>query len=114
MQEETPLVDREGALSRLDGDLDLWMEIRQIWLEDVEQMLSDVGAALVDRDEGRLRRAAHALKGSSGNVGAARVASSALRLEKGAGSEGWDELLKEGERLKEAVGCTREALGGDV
>jgi HPt (histidine-containing phosphotransfer) domain-containing protein len=104
------VIDREGALSRLDGDEELWMEIRQIWLEDVAEMELAVLKALDSQDADQLRRAAHALKGSSGNVGAAQVAELAKFLEHEAPQAQWSSLADGVTRLKQAILDARKAL----
>lgn len=113
MDEKIPVIDHDGAMERLDGDEELWKEIRTIWVEDVPQMLEAVRLALGSKDAEKLRRAAHALKGASSNVGAARVAESARRVEVEAPSSEWvgleaavDELGREVSRALEAVAAS--------
>jgi len=113
MDEKIPVIDHQGAMERLDGDEELWMEIRTIWVEDVPQMLEAVRVAHGSRDAEKLRRAAHALKGASSNVGATRVAECARRIEVEAPSSDWasleaavDELGREVSRALEAVAAS--------
>lgn len=107
MDANIPVIDHEGAMERLDGDEELWKEIRTIWVEDVPQMLESVRSALASRDAEKLRRAAHALKGASSNVGATRVAESARRIEADAPASDWTVL---GTEVGELVGEVSRAL----
>jgi len=92
MDPNLPVVDHQGAMDRLDGDEELWQEIRVIWLEDAPQMLEAVRAASHARDTDALKRSAHALKGASSNVGAVRVAEAARFLEASAPAADWSGL----------------------
>ncbi len=89
MDPNMPVVDHQGAMDRLDGDEELWQEIRVIWLEDAPQMLDAVRTACRDRDSEGVKRSAHALKGASSNVGAVRVAEAARHLEVSAPAAEW-------------------------
>lgn len=89
---DLPVVDKAEALSRLDGDLELWEEIREIWLSDVGSLMDSVEAALDARSPETLRRAAHALKGASANVGATRVSATAREVEGSAPAADWTAL----------------------
>lgn len=92
MDPNLPVVDHQGAMDRLDGDEELWQEIRVIWLEDAPQMLETVRAACHARDADAVKRSAHALKGASSNVGAVRVAEAARFLEASAPAADWSAL----------------------
>ena len=89
---ELPVVDKAEALSRLDGDIELWEEIREIWLSDVGSLIDSVEGALAARSAEALRRAAHALKGASANVGASRVSAAAREVEGSAPGADWPAL----------------------
>ncbi|MCB9496632.1 MAG: Hpt domain-containing protein [Fibrobacteria bacterium] len=110
MDPNIPVVDRDGAMERLDGDEELWGEIRSIWIEDSPQMLSAVLVASSGRSSDGLRRAAHALKGASSNVGATRVAEAARLLEAAAPSEAWETLDLQVESLRREVDAAKSAL----
>jgi two-component system sensor histidine kinase/response regulator len=102
-----PVLDKVGALERLEGDKELWDEICGIWMDDHGAMLSAVRDAFDAASDEALRRAAHALKGASANIGAVRVASKAREIELAAGGGDRDllgrlllELLDEAERVR--------------
>lgn len=92
MDDSLPVLSRDEALARLEGDVELWGEIRDIWLEDVGTLMDGVTRALEATAADALRRAAHALKGASANVGATRVAAQAKTIELTALAEDWDNL----------------------
>jgi signal transduction histidine kinase/DNA-binding response OmpR family regulator/HPt (histidine-containing phosphotransfer) domain-containing protein len=76
------VLDKAGLLDRVDGDLDVLHELVQLFLEDSPRLVAEIQTALAAQDAERLKRAAHALKGSAGNFGAKATVAAALRLEK--------------------------------
>jgi two-component system, sensor histidine kinase and response regulator len=79
---------RVAAMLRLaDGDVELVRILGHEYLRQVPRLLAELRAAVDDADADRLRRAAHTLKGSTAQFGAADVARMALALEH-AGAEG--------------------------
>jgi HPt (histidine-containing phosphotransfer) domain-containing protein len=110
---DLPVLDKEASLVRLDGDLELWNEIRDIWLEDVGNLLAAVRTALEARSPDGLRRAAHAIKGASANVGAVRVASVAREMEDAAPDSDWDALGTTMRNLSLETESARTALSGE-
>lgn len=114
MDENIPVVDHKGAMDRLDNDQELWDEIRGIWVEDAPQMLQGVRDAMASRNSDALRRAAHALKGASSNVGATRVAEAARSLEASAPAEAWEQLAEWASQLEHEVERALQALACPV
>lgn len=110
MDASLPVLSRDEALGRLEGDVELWNEIRDIWLEDVQNLMDGVSKALDSHVPDALRRAAHALKGASANVGAARVAALAKTIELDASEADWDALGSGVERLRQEVEAARRQL----
>lgn len=64
-----------------EGDDTFLREIIGIYLEDTPLRLADIRAAAAKGDTALYTRSAHTIKGSSSNVGAARVRSLAEQLE---------------------------------
>lgn len=60
---------------RAEGEPDLVVELIDLYLYDTSQRVAAIKWALGLEDENSLKRFAHALKGSSANLGARRVAS---------------------------------------
>jgi HPt (histidine-containing phosphotransfer) domain-containing protein len=75
-------LDRELALSRVGGDLELLQEIAVLFLSDSERMLREIASAVAARDPQALDRAAHTLKGCVSNFGAQRLYEASLALER--------------------------------
>ena len=94
MDASVPVLSRNEALDRLEGDTELWGEIRDIWLEDIDALIQAVVKARESQSADGLRRAAHALKGASANVGATRVAAISKRIELLALAANWEELTQ--------------------
>ncbi len=80
-QHEELALDREAALARLDGDHDLFLTMREIFLEDCGGMLHQVSNAIAERDAKALAHAAHTLKGAVSSFGAPDATALALELE---------------------------------
>jgi two-component system, sensor histidine kinase and response regulator len=77
-------VDLDDLLDRVGGDRDTVIELIEIFLEDAPALLAEIREAGTDLT--RLRRAAHTLKGASGNMGAHGAQASAERLQQAAAS----------------------------
>jgi two-component system sensor histidine kinase/response regulator len=74
-------LDRPLALSRVGGDLELLQEIAVLFLEECPRALLEIHQALAGEDAVKLENAAHSLKGSVANFGAADAVAAAFRLE---------------------------------
>ncbi len=75
-------LDRDLALSRVGGDLDLLKEIAAIFLEDLPRSVAKIEESISTKDFELLERSAHGLKGAASNFGASDVVEFALNLEK--------------------------------
>ena len=75
------LLDKELALSRVAGDIELLSEIATLFLEDYPKSLQALHEALERGDAEGLERNAHGLKGSVANFGAQEAVSAARILE---------------------------------
>jgi HPt (histidine-containing phosphotransfer) domain-containing protein len=96
------------------GDAELVAELAGMFLEDASARLAALREALENGDTVALERTAHTLKGSSGNMGAARMAAICAELQQaGASGElgGAAELL---DSLEEEFGRVRPALEAEV
>ena len=67
---EPAVFDRDAALERMDGDVELLKELVGLFLDECPQRMAEIREALTRRDATKLRQAAHTLKGSVGNFGA--------------------------------------------
>ena len=99
-----------GVLNRLTSDTGGTPDLVGLFREDSKRELAQVADALRDRDAQAVARAAHALKGSSGQLGAARTESIAAQLQAVAetGELGSAKALLR--RLETAVDAAQSAL----
>jgi HPt (histidine-containing phosphotransfer) domain-containing protein len=74
--------DRDQALGRVGGDLDLLKEIAQLFLDETSAMLGAIDQAIAARDAKALERSAHTLKGCVANFDTGTCFNAALALEK--------------------------------
>ncbi len=79
--DKTAVVDLSAALSRADGDQDLFFTLAGIFLEESPKEAAAARAALGRQDGAGLAAAAHKLKGSVMEMCAPRLFESAKRLE---------------------------------
>jgi two-component system, sensor histidine kinase and response regulator len=95
--EETPApaVPHEGLIepgqlrSIVGDDATAARRYLTLYVETADELVRRAAAAMADRDGTTLRRLAHNLKGTSGNVGAVEVARLAARLEQAAAGTDW-------------------------
>jgi HPt (histidine-containing phosphotransfer) domain-containing protein len=111
---ETAVLDTEALLARLGGDRKLLSGLVEIFLSDSPKRLRTLRQAIEGKTPEALRQAAHALKGSLSNFGAAAAAAAAKKLEtlgRAGTVEGATEILpileSEVERVKKAVSAFR-------
>jgi HPt (histidine-containing phosphotransfer) domain-containing protein len=75
------ILDREIALSRVGGDVELLKEIAVLFLENYEAWLGELREAAARGDAKAVENTAHGMKGSVANFGAQNAVEAALRLE---------------------------------
>ena len=78
---DDPPLDRDTALARVGGDLQLLGAIAELFLQEGEALAGDVRTAVAAADADGLARAAHRLKGSVATLAAHRAAVLTERLE---------------------------------
>ncbi|MEP2776750.1 MAG: response regulator [Luteolibacter sp.] len=100
------------------GDEELMRELIQFYGEDVDKMLADLDAAILENNAEKLHQSAHSLKGMLGNYCADGAYDQARELDELARAGDVDgarkrisALREEAERLKEALGDFRNSLG---
>jgi HPt (histidine-containing phosphotransfer) domain-containing protein len=74
-------VDFEVARRLAGGDEDLRAEVAALFIDGCQRQQAELRAAVEAADAGRITELAHALKGSSGSVGATTVQALAAELE---------------------------------
>ncbi|MGI8655030.1 MAG: PAS domain S-box protein [Pyrinomonadaceae bacterium] len=93
-----------------EGAPDLIAELIGLYITDTESRLAEMHAALNEHDTRKLRRAAHSLKGSSGNLGIRRMASLCSGLEQKLDSDAFEEVALILIQLEAEFELVRQAL----
>lgn len=78
---DVSLFDKNAALDRLGGDLDLLIELAGMFLEDCPRLIDGIQEALENNDSDSVQRLAHSLKGAVGNFSAQSAFDAAHELE---------------------------------
>ena len=107
----TTVYDHAGSLVRMGQDLRLFRDMVGFLRDDSPRWLQELRAGLQNRDDRRVRHAAHTLKGLAANFGAPRVERAARVVEQGAGQRDWPELAAETRELEQALDELLAALG---
>lgn len=84
---ESPPYDAESALRICDGDEELVADIVEVFLGDVPNQFEKIKTGFEDNDLEILRRAAHSIKGASGNIAAEPLRLAAQEMEWAAKAE---------------------------
>ena len=105
-----PAMDWSLALSRLDGDEPLLLDLAALFCGECERMLSVVRVAAQAKNAEALQRAAHSLKGSVATFGAQCAVDAALKLERNARAGELGSVDADFAALEAEVGRLREAL----
>ena len=67
--------------AQMEGEPDFVVELIEIYLNEVPRLFGSIRNAITQNDRATLRRAAHSLRGSSGNLGVLQMAAIAGELE---------------------------------
>ena len=95
--ERKPVFDMDHAREITDGDMEFLKELIEIFKGDCSERLIKISMAIKEQDFKALDETAHALKGSSGNLGLTRVYELSYKFEKmgkAENIEGADKTLK--------------------
>src|SRR6202043_1757734 len=76
-----PLVNRQGLMLHVDGDLELLRTMVALFLVEAPESLAAIRAAVESNNTESLFRLAHSLKGMVSNFSSEAVTHAALRLE---------------------------------
>jgi two-component system, sensor histidine kinase and response regulator len=103
-----PIMDVPQALERLDGDRELLEELAHLFADEWPKTSAEIESAVLASDAASLDRCVHGLKGAAANIGARRLSSAALELERLARAGNlekaphqWEIVKQEGTRLLE-------------
>jgi HPt (histidine-containing phosphotransfer) domain-containing protein len=75
------VLDLEAALIRVGGDIDLLREIAVLFADEGPRVVQELREALAQDNAAAIGRAAHGLKGSAANFGAAPAVEAASQIE---------------------------------
>jgi two-component system sensor histidine kinase/response regulator len=106
--------DATRMLTQLSGDVELFRELGQLFLEVCPGQLAAVRAAVQAADCQRLAAAAHTLKGSAGTLGAEQVVASAEALERLAKAGEMDAVLTHLVQLERVSSQFIKSLGDSL
>jgi signal transduction histidine kinase/CheY-like chemotaxis protein len=106
-----PAIDLEAALARVEGDRELLRKMAEIFAGQSRPLLDSIKAAVAAQDGPALERAAHKLKGSVGNFGAAAVVETAQQLENQGRNADWSHTAEACARLETQLQALNNALG---
>ena len=106
---------------QIEGEPDFLTELIDIYIQDSAGLLEKIKEALANQDGPGLRKASHALKGSSMNLGASKLASICQDMESAAlansledGPEILDRLEREYLRVWQALSAERETKSAEI
>ena len=78
---DTDTLDEAALMNVVGGDRNLAGELAQLFLDDLDDRVAEITAAVEARQVDRLRAAAHALRGSAGSLRAGNVRDASDALE---------------------------------
>jgi signal transduction histidine kinase/ligand-binding sensor domain-containing protein/DNA-binding response OmpR family regulator len=81
-QSSPAVFDRDGALTRVEGDFDLLCRLISLFLDSCPRVVAQMRQALDSGSAQALERAAHTLKGAAASIGAGALFEAAAQLEK--------------------------------
>jgi HPt (histidine-containing phosphotransfer) domain-containing protein len=96
------VINKAAALERVDGDVELYDEIVQVFVDDAPVQLNKLKDALEEPNIEVVHRQAHSLKSSAANIGAEAMSEVAYKMEKSALSESLEVLKSMFAELQEA------------
>ena len=105
------IFDERSALSRVEGDRDLLLEILAVFMEEAPAQLRQISKSAALGDLEVLRRQAHSLKSAAGSVAAQQLTERAARIESHAQSGALDRAMVEVRRLDNDLDSLHGLLG---
>ncbi|MEC9249370.1 MAG: ATP-binding protein, partial [Pseudomonadota bacterium] len=109
--DDYPVIDESCIEERWDNDRAGFAFVLQIFLNELNTRLADLGKHLRAQDFSKIRHEAHAIKGGASNVGAEALSSAAARLEHASSMDQRDgtldslhaELMRAADSFREAT-----------
>lgn len=107
---DSPSLNSERLKDMTEGDRDFLEELVMLYLEDADEQIAGIRAALESSDAKTLERRAHSLKGASANVGAERMREIAYEMEMAGKGEHLADAWSILERIQAELPRVAEAL----
>jgi HPt (histidine-containing phosphotransfer) domain-containing protein len=101
-------------LAELSGDPGQFNELIDLFLRELQLAAASMTEAFANRDADGLGKLAHALKGSSGSMGAARLASLCLELEEMTKNTDLQEAKGQVVLIESEICVVQELLAGET
>jgi HPt (histidine-containing phosphotransfer) domain-containing protein len=108
------IFDKSGALERAGGDLVLVKDLIRVCHEQCDSRMMVLMHDVRHKDLHAVKRHAHLLKGSLGNVGASEAYNAALSLERAAIAEEVERVEPLAEALIEAINRYFGVVSGEL
>ncbi len=105
------IFDERSALSQVEGDRDLLMEILAVFMEEAPAQLRQISKSAALGDLEVLRRQAHSLKSAAGSVAAQQLTERAASIESHAQSGTLDRAMVEVRKLDRDLDSLHGLLG---
>lgn len=105
-----PLLDVQGSLDNLGGDLELYRDIAEMFAESAPEIVGELIAALDAGDAVLAAQHAHNLKGMAANIGAQRLAELARVIQVSVRTAGSEECRSWAVRLRSDFESLTSAL----
>lgn len=103
-------INRKDLHDRLDGDMELFIELTDIFLTDSDNLMQAIQTALDNGDAQQIQKSAHTLKGAVANFSAKEAYEKSLEIENNGRSGEIDTAKKNFEALQTIIAETKEAL----
>ncbi len=75
------ILDKQSALERIEHDLELYVEICEIFRDDVPRIISELKSSFSGKDIATATRHAHSIKSAAANIGATNLSETARSAE---------------------------------
>jgi len=104
------VINRKELAERLDGDMELYRELAELFIEDSQKLMNNIMGAIKEKDADKLRKYAHTIKGSVSNFSAQAAYDAAFELENMGRNSEMDKAEQAFEALKDKIQQAREAM----
>jgi HPt (histidine-containing phosphotransfer) domain-containing protein len=102
--------DKEGTLTRLGGDQELFLDMIDFFAEDGPALMAEIRSALESNDIEVAGRGAHSLKGLAANFGAQHAMDAARAVEQSAKAGDLSRATEQSHDLEREIGRLTVAL----